>query len=58
MPRSVYLHEKTEELIKVYAEFVGGSVSGNIESIVKNHLLAQPFIQSYINQNIEDTQNA
>lgn len=56
---SVYLNEKTKHLIEIYAEFTGGSVSGSIEEIVKNHILSQPFIQSYITRNIEEkTQNA
>jgi hypothetical protein len=60
-PKSVksvaYLHPKTHELLKYYTQKLGGHMSGTIDQIVKNHLLSQPFIQSYLQNQLEETQN-
>ncbi len=54
-----YVHPKTSKLLRLYVEAKGGHISGTIEQIITSHLLKQPFIQSYLtNQLQENTQNA
>ncbi len=52
-----YIHPTTHGLLKYYTQVLGGHMSGTIDQIVKNHLLSQPFIQTYLQNQLEETPN-